>query len=115
MATRRLTFVAQAIWGAPSLARARAKSGWYESEVDRSGTLKVLQVGGSVPIDSGMPKTRHGGLTDCSGINPVSHPVGSTASLKSPGLSLAGGGTGRVFDCRDSEAIIWGPPGRDLF
>jgi hypothetical protein len=92
MATRRLTFVAQAIWGAPSLARARAKSGWYESEVDRSGTLKVLQVGGSVPIDSGdaEDKTRRPDRLR-SGINPVSHPVGSTASLKSPGLLLAGG------------------------
>ena len=26
---------------------------WYESEVDRPGVLKVLQIGKSVPIDSG--------------------------------------------------------------
>ena len=52
MATPRLTFVTQTI-RAPSLARARAQSGWYESEVDRPGVLKVLQIGESVPIDSG--------------------------------------------------------------
>ena len=64
MATPRLTFVTQTI-RAPSLARARAQSVWYESEVDRPGVLKVLQIGEFVLLIRGMPmpKTRHGGLT----------------------------------------------------
>jgi len=36
-----------------TVTRGRAKSGWYESEVDRSIILKVLQIGESVQIDSG--------------------------------------------------------------
>jgi hypothetical protein len=36
-----------------TVTRPRAKSSWYESEVDRSRILKVLQIGESVPIDSG--------------------------------------------------------------